>query len=263
MGKAFRESEIISLASGSYTTVISLEPILRAVSDLARTQAERVERILGPNADDASDRTDEPGSSSPNENDNNSITLQAHEITSSEQLTAAPLQTNTATEDFGSNSANDTKDGSTTKPENQRKDINERTLTKGLDEKFHAFVWYTAVSQKSSGVTQTNTKESANQQTQDLSAFLDRINERLLKRGHRKDKKAYRDSERKTLPEVALHLLLVTRDTKQTDGYIDKLSTLDTFFVAAVQIFELFLDLRNDSEVAQRYWGAVLYIMKV
>jgi hypothetical protein len=221
-----------------------------------------VERIHGPNADDTSDTTDESSSSTNNETTVNTITIQAHGG-SSGQLTAIPPTTGTVTRDFGSNSGNEAKSSAIPDVENERKDINETTPTLDHDGKFHALVWYTTLSQKGTHTTQSDTKEPSNQRSQDLSAFLDRMNEKLLKHGHRKDKKAYRDSEPKSLPEVALHLLSVTRDINQTDGYINKLSTLDTFFVAAVQVFELFLDLRNDSEVAQRYWGAVLYIMRV
>jgi hypothetical protein len=96
-----------------------------------------------------------------------------------------------------------------------------------------------------------------------VQGLLSRINDRLLKRGSRCDREAYRRSDLKFLPDVASYLLSVTRDASQKDGYISTLSTLDTFFVAAVQVFELFLDLTDESEVAQRYWGSVHYILTV
>lgn len=130
-------------------------------------------------------------------------------------------------------------------------------------QKFHALSWYALPREISGDSKGHEAGKKAEYREHDLPTLLDRIHQRLLKHGSRRDKKAYRTSEKKNLPDVVKHLLIVTRDANQTQGYITSLSTLDTFFVAAVQIFELFLDLTNESEVAQKYWGSVLYVLKV
>lgn len=126
---------------------------------------------------------------------------------------------------------------------------------------FHALSWYSIPRRSSESVNAT--EKASEQSEQDLPALLNRINKRLLQHGTKRDKKAYLTSEMKALPDVAMHLLAVTRDINQSGGYISSLSNLDTFFVAAVQVFELFLDLKNESEVARKYWGSVLFILKV
>ncbi|KAF2792241.1 hypothetical protein K505DRAFT_363097 [Melanomma pulvis-pyrius CBS 109.77] len=73
---------------------------------------------------------------------------------------------------------------------------------------------------------------------------------------------SYRACQSKMLPDVAKHLLDVTRISSSISGYEDALSVSDKFFVAAVGVFDFFLSLHNDSVIAKKYWGTIHFILK-
>lgn len=121
---------------------------------------------------------------------------------------------------------------------------------------FHALTWATIACQPS-----RETTHDAQAQTVDDCELLSDIHQKLLRNVNEQERKAYIHSREKTLPEVTTHLLTVTR--RKEGGYVQGLSTLDTFFVAAVQMFELYLPLENAADCAKRYWGSVFFVMKV
>lgn len=125
---------------------------------------------------------------------------------------------------------------------------------------FHALTYFSPSSRSS--------KELKREEPDDLHAekktfpnLLASIHQKLLRNVHEHDKRAYENCAPKELPEVTKYLMTVTR--KEAEGYVQGLSALDTFFVAAVQVFEFFLPLENESELAKRYWGSAHFIMKV
>ncbi|KAF2187094.1 hypothetical protein K469DRAFT_123561 [Zopfia rhizophila CBS 207.26] len=126
---------------------------------------------------------------------------------------------------------------------------------------FHALLWFTHRS-RTSVESKRDIEQQIQPETQNLTEFLDGIHQGLLRKSHEQEKRAYQHCRERTLPEVTKYLLTVTRDDFRDDGYMSGLSTLDTFFLAAVQVFELFLPLKTDAQVARRYWGSVLFVLK-
>ncbi|KAF2682863.1 hypothetical protein K458DRAFT_419701 [Lentithecium fluviatile CBS 122367] len=94
----------------------------------------------------------------------------------------------------------------------------------------------------------------------DLANFMAGAHQKLLRNAIDHEKRAYGNCRLATLPQATKYLLVITRTGD--NGFVHGLSALDTFFVAAVQVFEFFLPLGNESEMAKRFWGSVLFIMK-
>ncbi|KAF1951942.1 hypothetical protein CC80DRAFT_190551 [Byssothecium circinans] len=92
-----------------------------------------------------------------------------------------------------------------------------------------------------------------------LSDLLTALHGKLLRSSHDKERKAYTNGPSKTLPEVTKYLTAFTYGGEPDHQGITE---LDTFFIAAVRLFEFFLPLENVSEIAKRYWGCVHFIMK-
>jgi hypothetical protein len=109
--------------------------------------------------------------------------------------------------------------------------------------------------------TAEDVQDGLDREKQTLTNFLTGAHQKLLRNSNDHEKKAYANCRQATLPEATKYLLLITHDDDK--GFVNGLSALDTFFVAAVQVFEFFLPLENESEIAKRYWGSVLFIMKV
>ena len=93
-----------------------------------------------------------------------------------------------------------------------------------------------------------------------IKADLDAIHQILSGDTNQKEMKAYQDCREKSLPEVVRLLALVT----QVNGrFTLGISIIDKFFIAATDMYELFIPLDIETKVGFRYWGAVHYILKV
>ncbi|KAJ4287188.1 hypothetical protein N0V90_012586 [Kalmusia sp. IMI 367209] len=129
---------------------------------------------------------------------------------------------------------------------------------------FHALLCFSSSHSDSSNVSvrDTNTQQAAREGR--LPGLLAQIDNKLLLNSTEYERKAYANCQPKTLPEVTRYLLAITRlnEDEEERQYMQKLSPLDTFFVAAVQTIEFFLPLEDESIVTKKYWGAVYFIIK-
>lgn len=130
---------------------------------------------------------------------------------------------------------------------------------------FHAFHWLALESQRSES-SANEISPLRNEVTLEENTIYDLLNEishDQIGYGSVLTRKAYEHCHPKSLQEVTIYLLSVTRDERYTDGYDEESSISEDFFKASTQAFELFLPLQNGSIVSQKFWGAVFFILKV
>ncbi|OCK93809.1 uncharacterized protein K441DRAFT_564573, partial [Cenococcum geophilum 1.58] len=126
---------------------------------------------------------------------------------------------------------------------------------------FHVFSW---LSRQNSALEAIDNLHEAEEEgdtmgEKKIKADLDAIHQILSKSTNQKEMKAYQDCREKRLPEVVKLLALVTQVNGQlTPG----ISIVDKFFIAATDMYELFIPLDIETKVGFRYWGAVHFILK-
>jgi hypothetical protein len=127
---------------------------------------------------------------------------------------------------------------------------------------FHVFSWLSRQNPALEAIDNLHQAEEKGDamDEQKIKADLDAIHQILSKGTNQKEMKAYQDCREKRLPEVVKLLALVTQVNGQlTPG----ISIVDKFFIAATDMYELFIPLDIETKVGFRYWGAVHFILKV
>ena len=127
---------------------------------------------------------------------------------------------------------------------------------------FHVFSW---LSRRNSALEAIRNLREAEEKgdamdEEKIKADLDVIHQILSKKKNQKEMKAYQDCREKRLPEVVKLLALITRNNGQ---FMRGISIADKFFIAAIDMYELFIPLDIETKVGFRYWGAVHFILKV
>jgi hypothetical protein len=93
-----------------------------------------------------------------------------------------------------------------------------------------------------------------------FNKFQTEIHRMMLDNKTHKEKKAYEVCHEKELPDVTNFLALaISKD----GGFVKGLSNPERFFYAATDMFVLFMPLDTKSSIANRYWGAVYFILRV
>ena len=127
---------------------------------------------------------------------------------------------------------------------------------------FHVFSWLSRQNSALEAIDNLHEVEEKGDAMDEkkIKADLDAIHQILSKNTNQKEMKAYQDCREKSLPEVVRLLALVT----QVNGrFTLGISIIDKFFIAATDMYELFIPLDIETKVGFRYWGAVHFILKV
>ncbi|OCL08847.1 hypothetical protein AOQ84DRAFT_388562 [Glonium stellatum] len=126
---------------------------------------------------------------------------------------------------------------------------------------FHVFSWMSAQRLEYEATDNLQQPEMKGDvlNEKEIKANLDGTHEILLSNANHKEMKAYQDCREKRLPEVVKFLALITNVNGQ---FAQGISVADKFFIAATEMYELFIPLDIETIVGLRYWGAVYYILK-
>ena len=127
---------------------------------------------------------------------------------------------------------------------------------------FHVFSWLSRQNSALEAIDNLHEAEEKGDAMDEkkIKADLDAIHQILSKNTNQKEMKAYQGCREKRLPEVVKLLALLT----QVNGQLAPgISIIDKFFIAATDMYELFIPLDIETKVGFRYWGAVHFILKV